>query len=142
MPADAILGVVDDVDLFDLSLGIVRDDDLQRPQHRHHARRAPVQILADAVLELRDVDDVFLLGDADARAEIADRLRRVAAAAQAGDRRHARIVPAGNVLLLHELQQLALAHHRVVQVQPRELDLLRPIAVRSGCATSQSYSGR
>ena len=105
--------------------GIVRDDHLQRPQHRHDARRALVQILADAVLELRDVDDVLLLRDADARAEVADRLRRVAAAAQAADRRHPRIVPAGDVLLLHELQQLALAHHRVVQVQPRELDLLR-----------------
>ena len=58
--------------------------DLQRTQHRHHARRAAVQILADAVLELRDVDDVLLLRDADARAEVADRLRRVAAPAQAG----------------------------------------------------------
>ena len=55
--------------------------------------------------------------------------RRVAAAAQAADRRHARIVPAGHVPLLHELQQLALAHHRVVQVEARELDLLRTIAL-------------
>ena len=29
-------------------------------------------------------------------------------------------------LVLHQLQKLALAHHRVVQIQPRELDLLRP----------------
>ena len=127
-----ILRVVDDVDLFDLPFGIVRDDDLQRPQDRHDARRAAVQVLAHAVLELRHVDDVFLLGDADPRAEIADRLRRVAAAAQTGDRRHARIVPAGDVLLLHELQQLPLAHHGVVQVQPRELDLLRPVALEQG----------
>ena len=30
-----------------------------------------------------------------------------------------------DVPLLHELEQLALAHHRVGQVQARELDLLR-----------------
>ena len=91
--------------------------------------RPPVQILADAVLELRDVDDVFLLRHADPRAEIADRFRRVAAAPQAADRRHPRIVPAGDVPLLHQLQQLALAHHGVVQVEARELDLLRPVAL-------------
>ena len=61
VPADGILGVVDDVDLFDLPFGIVGDDHLQRAQHRHHARRAAVQVLAHAVLELRDVDDVLLL---------------------------------------------------------------------------------
>ena len=75
VPADAILRVVDDVDLLDLPFGIVGDHDLERPQHRHHARRAAVQILAHAVLELRDVDDVFLLRHADPRAEVADRLR-------------------------------------------------------------------
>ena len=118
--------------------GIIGDDDLQRAQHGHHPRRAAVQILADAVLELRDVDDVLLLRDADARAEIADRFRRVAAAAQAADGRHPRIVPAGDVPLLHQLQQLALAHHRVVQVQPRELDLLRLVAASIRLSTSQS----
>ena len=48
-----------------------------------------------------------------------------AAPAQADDRRHARIVPARDVLLDDELQQLALAHHRVGQVEAGELDLLR-----------------
>ena len=38
-------------------------------------------------------------GDADASDEVADRGRRYAAAAQAGERRHARIVPAVNVAL-------------------------------------------
>ena len=129
MPALGVLGVVDHVDFLDLTLRVVGDDHLQRPEHDHHARRAPVQIFADAVLEQRHVDDVFFLGDADPRAEVADRFRRVAAPAQPADRRHARVVPAGDMLLLHQLQQLALAHHRVVQVEPRELDLLRPVAV-------------
>ena len=79
------------------------------------------------MLEQPDVDDVLFLGDADARAEVADRLRRVAAAAQPGDRRHARVVPAVHVPLRHQLQQLALAHHGVVQVEPRELDLPRAV---------------
>ncbi len=52
-------------------------------------------------------------------------LGRVAAAANAADRRHARIVPPAHVLLVHELQQLPLAHDGVVQVQARKLDLLR-----------------
>ncbi len=120
-----ILGVVDDVDLFNLAVGIVREHDLQRMQHRHHARRAPVQILADAVLELCDVDDVFLFRDANARAEVAERLGRVAATAQPGNRRHAWVVPARHVSLLHELQQLPLAHHGVIQIEAGELVLPR-----------------
>ena len=73
-------------------------------------------------------------------AEVADRLRRVAAAAQAADRRHARVVPAADVPSAHELQQLALAHHRVVQVQPRELDLLRRGRLRSRRSVSITQS--
>jgi hypothetical protein len=40
--------------------------------------------------------------------EGADGLRREAAAAKAGERGHARIVPSVDALLLHKLQQLAL----------------------------------
>ena len=124
-----IFRVIDDVDLLHLPLGIVGERHLDRVEHRHHARRALVQVLADAVLELCDIDHVLLLRHTNARAEVADRLRRVAATAQAADRRHPRVVPPRDMALLHELQQLALAHHRVVQVQAGELDLLRPIAL-------------
>ena len=129
VPADASSGLLMTSTSSTWPSGIVRQHDLQRAKHRHHARRAEVQILAHAVLELRHVDDVFLLRHADAGAEVADRLRRVAAAPQAADRRHPRIVPAGDVPLLHELQQLALAHHRVVQVEARELVLMRLVAL-------------
>src|SRR3972149_409251 len=57
---------------------------------------APVQVLAQAVLEQRHLHEVVGLGDTDALAEVADRLRRVAAPAQAGQRGHARVVPAGD----------------------------------------------
>ena len=50
---------------------------------------------------------------------------RVAAAANAGDGRHAGIVPAAHASLLHQLQQLALAEQGVGQVEAVELDLLR-----------------
>ena len=124
-----ILRVVDDVDVLDLVLRVIGDHDLQRPQHAHDPRRPAVEIVAHAVFELRDVDDVLFLGDADARAEVPDRFRRVAAPAQAADGRHARVVPSRDVALLHQLQQLPLAHHGVVQVEPRELDLPRTIVL-------------
>ncbi len=59
-------------------------------------------------------------------AEVADRLRRVAAAAQAGERRHARIVPAarpGRSPPAASSLRLLMTVWR--QVQARELDLLR-----------------
>ena len=43
-------------------------------QDAHQARRAPVEILADGVLEERHVDDVLPLGDADALAKRANGL--------------------------------------------------------------------
>ena len=89
------------------------------------AARAPVEIVADRVLEQRHVHHVLALGDADPRGELADRLGREAAAPQADERRHPRVVPARDEPFLHELQQLALAHHRVGEVQARELDLPR-----------------
>ena len=125
MPARGVFGVVDGVHLFDLTLGIVVDDDLQRTQHGHHARRALVQVFADEVFEHGQFDDAVGLRDADGGAEIADRFRRVAAAADAGERGHARIVPAAHVAFLHQLQQLALAQQRVGQVEAVEFDLLR-----------------
>ncbi len=50
---------------------------------------------------------------------------RVAAAAQAGERGHARVVPAGHVPALDEVLELALGQREVRQVEARELGLLR-----------------
>ncbi|PRD39768.1 UNVERIFIED_CONTAM: hypothetical protein NCL1_01509 [Trichonephila clavipes] len=106
-------------------IGQVGQHHLQRSQHGHGARRSRFQVLADAELQQRHVADAFGLADADLVAESADRLRRVAATAQAGDGRHARVVPALHQLLVDQLLELALGSHGVVQVQARELDLLR-----------------
>src|SRR5437867_5505728 len=120
-----ILWIVDGVQLLDLAFGIIRDDQLQRAQDGHAALGACVEVLADAVLEQRQLDHVVGLGHADALAEVADALGRVAAAAQAGQRRHAWIVPAAHEAAFHQLEQLPLRHHGVTEVQARELDLLR-----------------
>ncbi len=70
------------------------------------------------------VDAVGARGS-DGGAEGADGLGRKAAAADAGERGHARIVPAADALFLHELQQLALAEQGVGEVEAVEFNLLR-----------------
>ena len=84
-----------------------------------------VEVVALEVLEHFDVGGAVGARDADGGDEGADGLRREAAAADAGERGHARIVPAVDALFLHELQQLALAEQRVGDVEAVELDLLR-----------------
>ena len=84
-----------------------------------------VEVFADVVLEHRQLDGAVGLRRSNRGAEVAQRLRRVAAAPDARDGRHARVVPAAHAAFLHQLQQLALAQQRVGDVQPVELDLLR-----------------
>ena len=50
-------------------------------------------------------------------------LRDAPTTTQAGNRGHARIVPPVHTTFVHQLQQLALAEHRVVELQSCELDL-------------------
>jgi hypothetical protein len=103
----------------------VGEHEPDRVEHREAARRAAVEVLAQAVLEHRELDHRVLLGHAGALPEHAQRGRREAAPARARERGHARVVPAVDQAFLHELHELALAHHRVVEVAARELDLLR-----------------
>ena len=127
VPAAAIFGIVDGLHLFDLAFGVVIDDDLERAQHGHHARGALVEVFADEVFEAAEFDDAVGFGDADGGAEVAHRFGRVAAAADAGERGHARIVPAAHVAFLHEGEQFALAEQGVGEVEAVEFDLLRMI---------------
>lgn len=48
--------------------------------------------------------------------KLADRLRRVTAAAECAECRHSRVIPSGNHLFVDHQQQVALAHQRIVQV--------------------------
>jgi hypothetical protein len=108
-----VLGIIDRVDFLNLTFRIVVDHDFQRPQHGHHARGALVQVFADEVFEHRKFERAIGLGNPNGRTEIADRLRRIAAAPYPGKRRHARIVPTRDTLFLHQSKQLALAEQRV-----------------------------
>jgi hypothetical protein len=120
-----VIGMVDRLQLLDLAFGIILDHDFQRPQHCHAAQRRLVEVLPDAELEHADIDHAVGLGHADALDEFADRRRRHAAALQAGHRRHARIVPACDMAVAHQLGQHAFRQQRVGEVQPRELVLSR-----------------
>ena len=122
-----VLRIVDRLELLGPVRGVVLDDHLQRTQHRQHPRSGPVEFLPDGVFELRRLHDAVRLGDADPVAEGADGGRRVAAAPHAAQRRHAGIVPAPDVPPLDQLQQPALAEHRVREVEPGELDLPRRV---------------
>ena len=62
----------------------VRDHELQRIDHGHAPRRVGVEFLAHAAFEHANSITRILLGDADALPERADRRRRKAAAAHAG----------------------------------------------------------
>ena len=125
-------GIERRLQLLDLILRIVLDHQLQRAQHAEHAGDLEVQILALAVLQERHVDRAVGLGDADALAEVAQRRGGEAAAAQAGEGRQARIVPARHQLALDELQELPLAHQRVGEVEAGELGLPRRVGERQG----------
>ena len=92
-------------------------------QHRHHASRMLVQILAHKMLQQAQFNGPVGLGNPDRAAEIANRFRRIAAAANTADGRHARIIPAAHMIFSNQLQQLALAEQGVSHVQPVELDL-------------------
>ena len=107
-----------------MSLGIVIDHNLQRAKHGHDTRSALVQILADEVLQHGQFERAAGLRNSDGGAEIADRFRCVAATANTGEGRHARIVPAADQFLLHQFQQSALAEQRVSKAEPIELVLL------------------
>ena len=117
--------MIDGIELFALPFRIILDHDLERPQHGHAPRRGLVEIFAHRIFEHADVDDAVGLGDADALDEVADRFRRHAAAAQAGERRHARIVPAVDMAAAHQFGEHALRQHRVGQIEAGELVLMR-----------------
>ncbi|MCY1172027.1 hypothetical protein D9M73_121530 [compost metagenome] len=112
-------------EVLDLALRVVGDHDFQRTQHAHGTRGALVEVVTDAELEHAEVNHAVGTVGADHFAEVADRFRRVATAAETRQRGHARVVPAVDVLFIDQLLELALAGDGVVQVQAAELVLAR-----------------
>src|ERR1019366_8828608 len=99
-------GIVDGVQFLGFAFGITRDDDLEGTQHGEPAQRALVQVVADGVFQNGNVGDAVVFRDADVVGKIAQRLRRDSTTADAADRGHARIVPAGDEVFVHELHEL------------------------------------
>ena len=121
-----VLGMVHRLHLLDKVRGVVRQDDLDGIEHSHVTRGGAVQHVAHGRFKEREVVGAFEFRDPDGLAEIADRFGRVTAASDARDRRHAGIIPSAHMAIIDELEQLALAHHRVVQIEPGEFDLAGP----------------
>ncbi|MPM51394.1 hypothetical protein SDC9_98142 [bioreactor metagenome] len=126
-PGRGVFRIVDRVEILDLPLRVVFDHHFERIEHGQITRRLTVEFFAHAVLEKSHVGDGVELGHADQFAEIAHRRRRNAAPAQARNRGHPGIVPARNMMIAHQFEQFALAHHRVVQIEPRKLGLDRGV---------------
>ena len=123
----SILWIIDRFAHLDFALLPIGDDNFERIQHSHTTLGDFVQILAHAVLHLGKVNDVVALGNSDHFGKCAYRCRRIALAAQCADCRHARIVPTHDNTLLDEFEQVAFGHHRICQIQPGKLVLVRRI---------------
>lgn len=117
VPSSGLNGWVVHDTIFVLAFGIVVDDQLERVQHREAAFGRFVEHLAHAVPEQNVVDQRVGFRDADAFGKQMEAFGHVAAAARTDQRRHARIVPAGDVLFLNQLDQLALGQNDVGQVE-------------------------
>lgn len=117
--------MIDGLQLFDVVFGKVFDHELERPQDRHAPLRCLIQMVADRVIEHGEIDDAVGPGHADAPNEVADRLRRHTATAQACQRRHARIVPATHNAAPHQIRQVAFGKDRVPEIESGEFGLPR-----------------
>ena len=112
--------------LFYLAFRIVHDNQLERSEHAQHARHPFVQIVTNGIFELFDVHSAVDLGDTNHIAERTDRFGGDPAPPEPRYRGHARVVPAGDVPLLHQPHQLPFAEDGVVVIEPGELGLRRP----------------
>ena len=119
-----ILRDVGQLEILFLVLRVVGDDHLDRVQDGDAALGGGVELITDAVLQQADVDDAVGLGDAGLLDKLVDGARGVAAAAQAADGGHSRVVPAVHLFGLDQLAQVALAHDGVGDVQAGKLVLV------------------
>ena len=96
----------------------VLDDHFQRIHHAHGPRSILVQVITDRRFQHSHVHHRIRTANPHRLTKGTDRSRGVTAATQPGDGRHARIIPAIHVPFIHQLLELALAGHCVIQVQP------------------------
>ena len=95
--------------------------------HNHVAVAPFIEVLADTGFQSADIHQLVALAHADAVAEQLEGFGRIAAAADAAEGRHPGVVPAGDEAFLHQLEQLALAHQGIGQVETGEFVLMRGV---------------
>ena len=92
--------------------------------HHHISVGTLVQVLAHAPLHELQVNELLPLGDTYLLGEHPHGFRSISPSPDAADGRHARVVPAADIMVLHKFQQLPLAHYRIGEVEPCELVLM------------------
>src|ERR1019366_8513028 len=102
-----------------------RDDDLEGPQHGEAAEGDFVQVIPDDVFENGHVREADEFRDADFGGETAQRGGGHASTTYPRDGRHPGIIPAGDGVVVDELDQLALGNDGVAGNQFCELVLFR-----------------
>ena len=110
---------------FARAFGVIVDHEFQG-MHHPDAALGPFQVFPEALFQDAVVNPAARhTRHAALFHEVADRRRRITAAAQPHDRGHTGIVPTVDELLVHELNELTLGEHDVRQAQPVEFMLMR-----------------
>ena len=112
------------VEPFHLAFGPVGDGELDGVLHHHVAVGALIEVLTDTPLQELDIHELVPLGNANLVTEHLEGIGGIAATAHTAEGGHAGVVPAAHKALLHQFQQLALAHERIGEVQAGELVLM------------------
>ena len=111
---------------FFLAFWVIGNHHFQRIEHAHDTLRDGIEVFACARFEQCHINDILAARNTDFLCKQADRCRRITSPAEPADSRHARIVPAAHVFVLYQLEQLALAHDSVVEVESCKLALFGP----------------
>ena len=119
------VGIILHFDRFRLPFRVIVDDDLQRAENRHCARRIRIEPVTHTGLEQAVIHDAVSFGDTDAFTEIADGGSGIAATAHAAQRGHTGVIPAADEAVFYERKALALAGDAVIEIEPCKFDLAR-----------------
>mmetsp|Transcript_15000 Transcript_15000/g.38344 ORF Transcript_15000/g.38344 Transcript_15000/m.38344 type:complete len:425 (+) Transcript_15000:1475-2749(+) len=108
----------------------VGDRHLQGIQNTESSRGRCIKIAAHCVLQLVHANNVVRPRHANLRAESIDRHRGIPSSTHANERRHSRVVPTTDVLLLDELEQFSLRYDGALQGEARKLPHVGPVEIK------------
>ena len=121
------LGVIDHLKFFDLSLGIVGNDEFDGVEYGRYTSSSLVEIGAHGTFEQLDVVERVKRGVSDLINELANALGAVTSTTYAANGGHTWIVPSADHAFFGEQQEVALGHEGVIEIQLVELNLSRPV---------------